>query len=128
MQRAFAAALIIQKIRLAVAQHDVARLEVAIEKIIAAGFQQELRQAGEIVFQRLFVEGDAGEAEKIIFEIIQIPSDGLAIKTGPRIAHAVVQIAAGFDLKARQAAPPHCDTLLRFGARLPRPLRFCARN
>ena len=102
LQRAFAAALVIQKKWIAVAQHDVARLEIAIEKVIAIGAQQEFRQAAEIVFQRLFVEGDAGEPEKVVLEIIQIPGDGLAIEAGARIAHLVIQIAAGFDLKARQ--------------------------
>ncbi len=102
LQRALAAALIVQEKRLAVAQHDVARLEIPIEKIIVAGAQQELGQAAEIVFQRLFVEGDAGEPEKIILEVIQIPGDGLAIEAGARITHLVIQIAAGFDLKARQ--------------------------
>src|ERR1035437_10656395 len=48
------------------------------------------------------MEGDAGELKKIVLEIIQIPSDGLAIKAGTRIAHFVIQIAASFDLKARQ--------------------------
>ena len=102
LQRAFAAALIVEEKRLAVAQHDVAGLEIAIEKIIAAGAQQKFRQAAEIVFQRLLVEGNAGEPEKVIFEIIQIPRDGLAIEAGARIANFVVQIAARFDLKARQ--------------------------
>ena len=84
------------------AQHDVAGLEITIEEIIAAGVQQEFRQAAEIVFQRLLVEGNAGEPEKVILEIIQIPRDGLAIEAGARIAHFVVQIAARFDLKPRQ--------------------------
>jgi hypothetical protein len=102
LQRAFAAALIVQEKWLAVAQHDVARLEIAIEKIIAVGAQQKFRQAAEIVFQRLLVEGNAGQPQKIILEIIQIPGDGLAIEAGARIAHLVIQIAARFDLKARQ--------------------------
>ena len=65
---------------MAVAQHDVARLKIPIEKVIEVRAQQKLRQAAEIVFQRLLVEGNAGEPEKIIFEIIQIPGDGLAIE------------------------------------------------
>jgi len=69
---------------------------------IAVGAQQEPRQVAEINFQRLFVEGDAGEPKKIVLEIIQIPSDGLTIEAGARIAHFVIQIAPGFDLKAWQ--------------------------
>ncbi len=102
MQRAFAAALIVQKEWLAVAQHDVARLEIPIEKVIVRRAQQEFRQPAEIVFQRLFVEGNAGEPQKVILEIVQVPGDGLAIEAGARIAHFVIQVAAGFDLKARQ--------------------------
>ena len=59
LQRAFAAALIIEEKRLAVAQHDVARLKIAIEKVVAVGGEQEFRQAAEIVFERLLVERNA---------------------------------------------------------------------
>src|ERR1700686_3327012 len=72
LQRAFAPALIVQEKWLVFvqnfAQHDVAGLEVAIEKIIAAGAQQQFRQAAEIAFQRLLVERDAGEPEKVILD------------------------------------------------------------
>src|SRR6266849_3642798 len=77
-------------------------MEIAVEKVIAEGAQEEIRQTAEIVFQDLFAERDAGEAEKIILEIIKIPGDGLAIEAGARIAHRVIQIAAGFHLKAGQ--------------------------
>src|SRR6266481_8327493 len=77
LQRTFAAALIVEEKGLVFvqnfAQHDVAGLEVAIEKIVAAGAQQEFRQAAEIVFQRLLVEWNAGEPEEVILEIIQVP-------------------------------------------------------
>ena len=86
----------------AVTQHYVARLEVAIQKVIAVGAQQEFRQTAEIIFQRLFVEWDTGKPEKVILEIIQVPGDGLAIEAGARVTDFVVQIAAGLDLKARQ--------------------------
>src|SRR2546428_9690735 len=81
LQRALAAALIVEKKWLAVAQHDVARLEIAIKKIVARSAQQELRQAAEIVFQRLLIERNGREPQKVIFEIIQVPGDGLAIET-----------------------------------------------
>ena len=77
-------------------------MEIAIEKIIVVGTQQELRQTAEIVFQGLFVEGDSGESKKVVLEIVQIPSDRLAIEAGARIAHLVIQIPAGFDLKTWQ--------------------------
>src|SRR5438132_6010314 len=106
LQRTFAADLIVQEKRLVfvqnLAQHDVAGLEIAIEKIIAAGAQQQFGQSAEIAFQGLLVERDAGEPEKVVLEIIQVPRDGLAIEAGARIAHFVVQVASRFDLKARQ--------------------------
>ena len=106
MQRTFAAALIVEEKWLVFvqnfAQHDVAGLEVAIKKIVSAGAQQQFRQAAEIAFQGLLVERDAGEPEKVVLEIIQVPRDGLAIEAGARIAHFVVQVASRFDLKARQ--------------------------
>src|SRR6266850_2173163 len=102
LQGAFAPALIVDKKGIAVAQKDVAGLEVAVEKVIARSAQEKFRQAAKIVLEGLFIEGDAGEAEEIIFEVIQIPGDGLAIEAGDGIADTVVQIAAGFDLKAGQ--------------------------
>src|SRR6266702_3877383 len=70
LQLPVAAALIIHKLGIAVAQHHVPGLEIPVKKVIAGGAQQKLRQAAEIIFQGLFVEGDAGETEKIIFEIV----------------------------------------------------------
>src|SRR5436305_2897001 len=102
LQRSSASALIVQKKRPVVAQHDVARLEITVEKIIAVGGQQEAGQAPKIIFQRLLIERDACETKKIIFEIVQVPGNRLAVKTAPRIANLVVQIAARLHLKARQ--------------------------
>ena len=102
MQRTSTAPLVIHKIGMAVVPQDVARLEVPVEKVMAVGAQQKFCQPAEIVFQRLFVEGDAGESQKIVLEIVQIPSDRLAVEARAWIAHLVVQIAAGFDLKAWQ--------------------------
>src|SRR5713101_8499352 len=102
LERALEAALIIDEVWIAVAKHDVAGLEVAVEKVIARGAEEEFGEAAEIVFEGVFVEGDAGEAEEIVFEIVQIPGDGLAIEAGDGIADNVVQIAAGFDLETRQ--------------------------
>src|SRR5580693_2440747 len=58
LQSAFAAALIVDKKRIAVAEHDVAGLEVAVEEIIARGAEEEIGEAAEIVFDGLLVEGN----------------------------------------------------------------------
>jgi hypothetical protein len=50
----------------------------------------------------MFGEGDARETEKVVLEIVQVPGDRLAVETGDGIANVVIQIAAGFDLKARE--------------------------
>ncbi len=102
LERAFAAALIVEEIRLSIAKHDVAGLEVAIEKIVAVGGEKKFGETIKIVFERLFVEGNAGEAKKIVFEIVEIPNDGLAVETAAGITDGIIQVAAGFDLKARQ--------------------------
>ena len=70
LERALASALIIQKVRLAVSEHNVARLEIAVEEEIARCREQEFREPAEVIFQRLFAEGNACEPQKIIFEVI----------------------------------------------------------
>src|SRR5438445_3372333 len=102
LQGAFAAALVVDKKGIAVAQHDVAGLKVAVEKIIARGTKKKFGETSEIFLKGTFVEGDAGEAEEIVFEIVQIPGDGLAVETGIGIADFVIQVTGRFDLEARQ--------------------------
>ena len=41
-------------------------------------------------------------AQKVIFEVVQIPGDRLPVETAARVAYVVVQVAAGFDLKQGQ--------------------------
>ncbi len=101
-RRAAAPALIVEEIGLPVAQHDVSRLKIAIEKVAAIGAQQKLCQPAEIFLQRLFVEGDSGEAKKVILEVIQIPRNRLPVEARARIADLVIQIPPGFHLEARQ--------------------------
>ena len=102
LQSPFAPTLIIQKKWLLVTQHDVARLEIPVHKIIVGGAQQKIRQRVEVIFQFLLVECNSRQSEKVVLEIVEIPRDGLPVKTSSRIAHAVIQIASGFNLKARQ--------------------------
>src|SRR5258707_10287657 len=90
LECAFAAPLVVEKIGFAVAKHDVTRLEVAIEEKIAFGTEKKLGEAFEIVFEGLFVEWNAGEAEEVVFEIVEIPNDRLAIEAAAREADGVV--------------------------------------
>ena len=102
LQSAFAAALIVDKIRLAVFEHDVAGLEIAVKEIVAVGAQKKIGEFAEIVFKRLLMKRNAGEAEKVIFEIVEVPGDGLAVEAADGIADGIVQILGGFNLKARK--------------------------
>jgi hypothetical protein len=103
LKRAFATALIVKKMGLALLQHNVAGLEVAVEEEVAVGGEKKPGEAFEIVFERLFVETDASEAEKIVFEIVEVPNDGLTVKAAARIADGVVEVAASFDLETRKS-------------------------
>src|SRR5713226_5575790 len=103
LEGTFAAAMVVEKKGIAVAQHDVAGLKVAVEKIIARGTKKKFGETSEIFLKGTFVEGDAGEAEEIVFEIVQIPGDGLAVETGIGIADFIIQVTAGFHLKAGES-------------------------
>src|SRR6266851_514843 len=70
LEGALAAALVIDEVGIAVAKHDVAGLEVAIEKVIAGGAEKEFGEAAEIVFEGVFVEGDAGDDFAIGFDYL----------------------------------------------------------
>ena len=61
-----------------------------------------MRQTAEIIFECLFIKGDPGQPQKIIFEVIQIPGNGLVIEARTGITDAVIHAAAGFDLETRQ--------------------------
>jgi len=102
LEGTFAASLVVHEERIAVTKKDIAGLEIAIEEVVARGGEKKIGEAAEIVFEGAFVEGNAGEAEEIVFEIVEVPGDGLAVEAGVGVADGVVQIAAGFDLKARE--------------------------
>jgi len=102
LEGAFAAALIVHEVRITVVKKNVAGLEVAIEEIIARGSEEKIGEATEIVFKGAFVEGNAGEAEKIVFEIVEVPGDGLSVEAGVGVADGIIQVAGGFDLEARE--------------------------
>src|ERR1700687_1800941 len=90
LEGALTSSLVVEKEGLAIVEHYVARLKVAIEKIVVRRGKQEFGKTGEVVFQRLLAKGNAGETEKVIFEVVQIPGDGLAIEAGAGIADFVI--------------------------------------
>src|SRR5262249_54954402 len=102
MQRSFASPLVVEKEWLAFAQHYVARLEIAIKKIIPRRAQQEPRKTSKIHLKRLLAEWNISQLEKVILEVIQVPGDRLPIKTRSRITDLVIQITPGLHLESRQ--------------------------
>ena len=124
LQRALAAALVVEEQRLPVAQHDVARLEIAIEKIIVIGAEQKLGQAAEIVLQRLLVEGNAGQAQKVILEIVQVPGDGLAVEAVRADSRPCNSDRGPPPPESAAARPPPCDRLQWPAERWPSPARL----
>ena len=74
-------------------EHDVARLEVAVEKEIAVGRKQEFDKAVEVPFQQFFVELYVFEFKEIVFEIIEIPLYRLGIKGHTGIGIGEIHVA-----------------------------------
>src|SRR5262249_4059927 len=102
LECAFASALIVDEMRFAVAQQNVAGLKVAVEEKIAWRAEQEFGEAAKVGFESVFVEGNAREAQKVVLEIVQVPGDGLLIEAGGGVALRIVEVAAGFDLETRE--------------------------
>src|ERR1700733_1529839 len=64
LKRSFAAALVIEKKRPTVLQHYIPRLKIAIHEVVAIRAQQEVRQAVEVIFQRLLIKGNPRQTKK----------------------------------------------------------------
>src|ERR1700693_3133835 len=80
LQRPFASTLIIHKRWLAISQHDVSRLEIAIKKEVLRSAQHKIREPAEIPLQRLLIERNRRQPQKIIFKVVQVPGDRLPVK------------------------------------------------
>ena len=61
--------------------------------------KQKLGETVEVVLERLLAEGNAGEAQEIVLEVVQVPGNGLAIEAGAGITDFVVEVSARFDLE-----------------------------
>src|SRR5271157_1935187 len=116
LQGTFAAALIVNEEWLPIPQNHVAGLEIAVEKVVAWRAQEEIGKTAEIVLQALLTEWNPGRAKEIVFEIVQIPRDGLAVEAGARIAGGIIQVAAGFDLETRQNGDDFAVDLNHWGS------------
>ena len=56
LQCAFPSSLVIEEERLAIAQHDVSRLKVAIKEIVVRRGKQKFGKPGEVILERLLAE------------------------------------------------------------------------
>jgi hypothetical protein len=115
LQRALAPTLVVQKVRATLDQHHVARLEITVQEVIAVRLENEFRQPCEISLQRLLVERDARQPQKVVLEIVQVPRNRLPIETRPRIAQLVVDLVAHLHLEARQHGDHFAIRLHNFG-------------
>jgi hypothetical protein len=80
VDRSLPATLVIDEVRLALAQHDVAGLEVTVEEVVRVGLEQEPGQRAEILLQPLLVEGDVGQLQEMVLEVVQVPADRLLVE------------------------------------------------
>ena len=88
---------------LPVVDHDVARLEVAVQEGIGACLQQVRLQTVEVVLERDLLELDAGRLEIAVFEIVEVEVDHPRVKLRIRIADTEIQALRTFELDLRQA-------------------------
>src|SRR6476660_4442282 len=102
LQSPFAAALVIEEVQAALVQHDVARLKIAVHEVVVRSGEQKFCEPRKIVFEGLLAERNSRQPQEIVFEIVQVPGDRLAVKTSAWITNLVVKVAAGFNLKAGQ--------------------------
>src|SRR5215471_3014432 len=103
VQCALASTLVVEEKRIPILQHDVPRLEVTIEEVVVICREQELRQAAEVPFERLFIEGNTRQPQEVVLEVVQIPRDRLPVEARTGITHLVIHREARFDLKTRQS-------------------------
>ena len=109
MQSALASALVVDEPGLTLAQHHVARLKIAVHEILVRRSQQETRQAAEVIFQRLLIERHSRQAQKIIFEVIQIPGDGLPVEAARADSRPCNSNRARLPPGSAAARPPPGD-------------------
>src|SRR5579862_8938703 len=90
LQRTLASALVVHKIGLPIAQHDVSGLKVTIQKVVARSLEQKIAQQTKIFLESAFAKRNTGKPQKIIFEIVQVPGNGLLVEAANGIASAVI--------------------------------------
>ena len=116
MDRSPAAALEVDEPRLAVANHHVAALEVAVHEGRRVALQEDVGQVVEVVLQAVFLKIKSGGLEEAVFEVVQIPKDGAFVKLGFGIAVGKVYVLGTGYLYGGQKADGLAQELFFFFA------------
>ena len=85
--RASSAALKINKIRFSVLYHHVSGLEVAIQECVCVLGEQVVGEFAEVVLKFCLKKRYAGGFEVAVFEVVEVPHDGVAVEFGLWVAH-----------------------------------------
>ena len=96
--------LIVDEARLAVHEHHVAGLEVAIQEGIARLCRQVFGQHAEVRLQLQLVEVQSCGLQEAIFKVVQVEEHAVLVELRLRIATAPVQSAGATHLNVRQLA------------------------
>ncbi len=102
MERAAAAALVVDEPGLAVAQHHVAALEVAVEEVRGVGLEEEVDQPLGVALEAVLVERDLRELQEVILEVVEVPPHRRPVERRARVGERVVDDAAALHLEARE--------------------------
>ncbi len=113
LRGAFSAALIVNKIDRILVDHDISGLEIPEHKIIAVGGKQVTYQRIEIILQFLLIERYVQQFEKIILEIIEVPSHRLSVESGAGVGLGEIETLSSGHLPLGELS----DSLFVIGER-----------
>ena len=94
--------LVVDEPGLAVAHHDVPRLEVPVEEVVPVRLQQIAGQGPEVPLEALLVERDMSQLQEVVLEVVEVPLDRAAVEGVARIGHVKVDDLRALHLEARQ--------------------------
>ena len=80
IHRTSAPALEVYKVWFAILEHDIARLEIAIQKDIVIVAQKTRRHLHKLILKPVFVELYAHTFQETVLEVVQIPHNGAFIE------------------------------------------------
>jgi len=95
--------LVVDKVRPFLFYHDIGRLEIPEQEVVGALLKQVVSKPAEIIFQGLFVEGNAHQFEEVVLEVVEIPHHGVAVESGSGVALAEINAIPAFELQVDQA-------------------------